>query len=416
MLTVEEARERVLAHFRVLEAEDVPLSDALGRVLADGAVSSEYLPPFANSAMDGYAVRSSDAHGASEATPRRLRLVGEVPAGSVYAGIVGAGEAVRILTGAPLPDGADAVLQQELTEAGEGWVSLRAEAPAGNNVRYPGEDVQPGDLLAPAGTELGPAEIALLAALGVHPVRVTRRPRVAILSTGDELAAIGEPLRPGQIRESNGPYLAAAVRRAGGEPVPLGVARDRVEEIHAKLNAARDADLILTSGGVSVGDYDLVKQILGEQGDIQFWRVRMRPGKPVAFGRLGDTPLLGLPGNPVSAAVTFELFGRPAIRTMLGCRQVQRPLVDVVLAGEPIERIDRRNYIRVRLDSRDGTLIATPTGTQGSHIISSLRGATALLVVMEGEGIVRPGEHLPALLLNDGLPWGGEDLMHGPLP
>ena len=409
MLTVEEARERVLAHFRPLEAAEVPLSAALGRILAGDAVSSEYLPPFTNSAMDGYAVRSSDAHGASAASPKRLRLVGEVPAGSVYAGTVGAGEAVRILTGAPLPDGADAVLEQEQAEAGEGWVSLLAEAPAGNNLRHPGEDVKPGDVLAPGGTELGPAEIALLAALGVHPVRVTRRPRVAILSTGDELAPLGEPLRPGQIRESNGPYLVAAVQRAGGEPLPLGIARDRAEEIRAKLAAARDADLILTSGGVSVGDYDLVKQILGEQGDIQFWRVRMRPGKPVAFGHLGETPLLGLPGNPVSAAVTFELFGRPAIRTMLGCRQVERPLVDVVLAGEPIQRIDRRNFVRARLDSRDGTLTATPTGAQGSHIISSLRGATALLIIMEGEGIVHPGDHLPALLLNDALPWGSAD-------
>ena len=410
MLTVEDARERVLAHFRSLPAEEVPLNDALGRVLAEDAVATEQLPPFANSAMDGYAVRSRDAQGASATTPKRLRLVGEVPAGSVYAGSVGEGEAVRILTGAPLPDGADAVLQQELTEASENEVRLLAEAPAGNNVRYPGEDVKPGDVLASAGTELGPAEIALLAALGVHPVRVSRRPRVAILSTGDELAPLGEPLRAGQIRESNGPYLIAAVRRAGGEPVPLGIAHDRAEEIRAKLEAARGADLILTSGGVSVGDYDLVKQILGEQGDIQFWRVRMRPGKPVAFGRLGATPLLGLPGNPVSAAVTFELFGRPAIRTMLGCRVVERPLVDVVLAGQPIERIDRRNFVRAQLDSRDGTLTATPTGTQGSHIISSLRGATALLVVMEGQGIVRPGDHLPALLLNDALPWGGQGI------
>lgn len=409
MLTVEEAREHVLAHIHPLEAEEVPLSAALGRVLAGDAISSENLPPFTNSAMDGYAVRSADARGASEAAPKRLRLVGEVPAGSVYSATVGAGEAVRILTGAPLPDGADAVLQQELTESGEGWVSLLAEAPAGNNLRYPGEDVKPGDVLARGGTEIGPAEVALLAALGVHPIRVTRRPRVAILSTGDELAPAGASLQPGQIRESNGPYLIAAVQRAGGAPVPLGIARDRADDIRAKLDAARDADLILTSGGVSVGDYDLVKQILGEQGDIQFWRVRMRPGKPVAFGRLGQTPLLGLPGNPVSAAVTFELFGRPAIRTMLGCQQVERPLVDVVLVGEPIARIDRRNFVRARLDSRDGTLTATPTGAQGSHIISSLRGATALLVIMEGEGIVRPGDHLPALLLNDALPWGAED-------
>jgi molybdopterin molybdotransferase len=406
MLTVEEARARILERIHPLPAEDIPLTSALGRVLAADAIAGESLPPFVNSAMDGYAVRSADTVDASPQSPRRLRLAGEVPAGRVYEGKVVAGEAVRILTGAPLPDGSDAVLQQELTEAGDGWVSLHAEAPAGTNLRWPGDDVQSGTLLVAGGTELGPAEIALLAALGVHPVRVTRRPRVAILSTGDELAPLGETPKPGQIRESNSPYLVAAAIRAGAETVPLGIARDRAEDLRAKLEQARAADLVLTSGGVSVGDYDLVKQMLDEQGGIEFWRVRMRPGKPVAFGMLGETPLLGLPGNPVSAAVTFELFGRPAIRKMLGCRQVERPVVEVVLDGEDIARGDRRHYVRARLDSRAGTLIARTTGEQGSHIISSLRGATALLVVEIGEGVVRAGEHLPALLLNDALPWG----------
>jgi molybdopterin molybdotransferase len=268
--------------------------------------------------------------------------------------------------------------------------------------------VRVGDLLAPQGTELGPAEIALLAALGVHPVPVTRRPRVAILSTGDELAPLGEHPGPGQIRESNAPYLAAAVARAGAEPVLLGIARDRTEEIRAKLQQAASADLVLSSGGVSVGDYDLVKQILSEQGSIDFWRVRMRPGKPLAFGLLGATPLLGLPGNPVSAAVTFELFGRPAIRKMLGCRQIERPTVEVVYEGEDIERAERRQFVRTRLTSRGGTLVSGTTGAQGSHIISSLRGATALLIVMEGEGVIRTGDHAQALLLNDAMPWGNE--------
>jgi molybdopterin molybdotransferase len=406
MLTVEEARDRMLPRFRPLPAEEVALTSALGRVLAEDAIARESLPAFINSAMDGYAVRSADTIGASPQSPVRLRLAGEVPAGRVYAGTVDAGEAVRILTGAPLPDGADAVLQQELTEVGNGWVSLLAEAPAGTNLRWPGEDVLAGTLLVPGGTELGPAEIALLAALGVSPVHVTRRPRVAILATGDELAPLGETPAPGQIHESNSPYLAAAVTRAGAEPIPLGIARDRADELRAKLDQARSADLVLTSGGVSVGDYDLVKQMLDEQGGIEFWRVRMRPGKPVAFGMLGETPLLGLPGNPVSAAVTFELFGRPAIRTMLGCRQILRPTVEAVLQGPDIERADRRQYVRVRLASRGGTLFARPTGEQGSHIISSLRGATALLVVEVGEGIVRAGEQVPALLLNDALPWG----------
>jgi molybdopterin molybdotransferase len=409
MLTVEEARERILAYFQPLvPIEDVPLTAALGRVLAEDAVAAEPLPAFANSAMDGYAVRAQDTASTTPEARVRLRLAGEVPAGRVYEGRVEAGEAVRILTGAPLPDEADAVIQQELTEVRDGWVTLERAAAPGENVRAPGDDVRPGTLLVSAGTELGPAEIALLAALGVHPARVRRRPDVAILSTGDELAPLGETPRPGQIRESNSSYLIAAVLRAGGRPRHLGIARDRAEDLRARLEEARGADLILTSGGVSVGDYDLVKQILAEQGNIEFWRVRVRPGKPLAFGWLGQTPLLGLPGNPVSAAVTFELFGRPIIRRMLGAAHVERPLVEVVLAGEDIPRGDRRHYVRARLESENGRLTAYPTGAQGSHIISSLRGATAFLVIHEGEGVVRAGEHVQALLLNDAMPWGNE--------
>ncbi len=287
-------------------------------------------------------------------------------------------------------------------------VELLAEVSPGTNIRPRGDDVQPGTVLASKGSEVGPAELALLAALGIHPIRVTRRPTVAIVSTGDELAPLGETPGPGQIRESNGPYLAAVVERAGATALRLGVARDRVEEIRRLLDEASSADLILTSGGVSVGDYDLVKQILTERGTIDFWRVRMRPGKPLAFGLIGETPVLGLPGNPVSAAVTFELFGRPALRKMLGCSQVERPSVEVVLEGQDIERADRRHFVRAGLRSRGGTLVATPTGDQGSHRISSLTGAAALLVIREGEGIVRAGDHLEAILLNDaGMPLRG---------
>jgi molybdopterin molybdotransferase len=356
--------------------------------------------------MDGYALRSADTQDASAQSPVRLRLVGEVPAGSVYAGVAQPGEAIRILTGAPLPDGADAALQQELTEVGDGWVTIREPVAPGTNVRHIGDDVRPGMLLARAGAELGPAEIALLASLGVSPVRVRRRPRVAILATGDELTPLGQPLKPGQIYNSNTPYLIAAVARAGAVPVALGIAPDRAEALRAMLTQAQGYDLILTSGGVSVGDYDLVKQILSEQGAVEFWRVRVRPGKPLAFGFLGQTPLLGLPGNPVSAAVTFELFGRPAIRRMLGAAQVERPVVAVTLAGDEQRRSDRRQFVRVRLASRAGQLVAHTTGAQDSHLISSLQGATALLIVPEGEGVIRPGDTAQALLLNDALPWG----------
>ncbi|HEX9414529.1 MAG TPA: molybdopterin molybdotransferase MoeA, partial [Ktedonobacterales bacterium] len=235
---------------------------------------------------------------------------------------------------------------------------------------------------------------------------VTRRPRVAILATGDELAEPGRALRPGQIRDSNSVYLAAAVARAGAEPWLLGIARDSADDLRAHLNAAAKADLILTSGGVSVGTYDLVKQVLVEQGSVELWRVRMRPGKPLAFGTYGRTPLFGLPGNPVSSAVTFEIFARPAIRQMLGCAEIERPLVEVELGGTAIPRIDRRHFVRARLSARDGRLIATPTGAQGSHRIASLLGASALLVIHEGTGVVEAGALVPALLLVDAA-WGG---------
>jgi molybdopterin molybdotransferase len=411
MLTVEEARARILAAITPrapLPAEAVPLTAALDRILAEDAIAHDETPPFINSAMDGYALRAEDTHNAAHESPVSLRLAGEVPAGRVYAGIVAPGEAVRILTGAPLPAGADAVLQQELTEVTSDTVTVRVAVVSGTNTRPAGGDIRPGMRLITAGTQLGPAEIALLAAAGIHPVQVTRRPRVAIVATGDELAPLGETPHPGQIRETNSPYLIAAVLRAGAEPVPLGIARDRADEIRAKLNQARTADFILTSGGVSVGDYDLVKQILAEQGSVDFWRVQMKPGKPLAFGLLGETPLLGLPGNPASAAVTFELFGRPAIRSLLGCTQIERPLVQARLVGSAIERGDRRHFVRVRLASHAGVLEARQTGPQDSHLITSLQGASAYVVIDEGTGFVNEGELLPALLLNDALPWETE--------
>ncbi len=406
MLSVEEARERILARFQPLAVEEVPLAEALGRVLAEDAIAREASPPFANSAMDGYALRSVDTRGAAPDATVRLRLAGEVPAGNVYAGEVGPGEAVRILTGAPVPAGADAIIQQELVSVAEGTVALEAPVAVGNNIREAGGDARPGALLARGGTELGPAEIALLASLGVSPARVTRRPRVAILATGDELEPLGTPLRPGQIHDSNTPYLIAAVLRAGATPVSLGIARDREDDLRAKLDAARGFDLLLTSGGVSVGDYDLVKRMLTERGSMAFWRVRVKPGKPLAFGEMDGTPLLGLPGNPVSAAVTFELFGRPAIRRMLGASSVERPEVETLYEGSDLRRGDRRQYVRVRLTSRGGRLVARDTGEQESHLISSLQGATALLIAPEGEGVIRAGETARALLLNDALPWG----------
>jgi molybdopterin molybdotransferase len=408
MLTVTEAQQRILAAFSPLDTEEILLTAALGRVVAQDTVALDQLPLFDNSAMDGYALRARDTRDATPERPARLRLVGEVPAGRILDHPIQAGEAARILTGAAVPVGADAVIQQEVVEVDGESLLLKEPTPLGANIRRAGEDVKIGAELLPGGAEIGPAELALLASAGVSPVLVRRRPRVAILATGDELVPLGQPLAPGQIRETNSTYLIAAVTRAGAEAVPLGIAHDDETDLRAKLARAQDADLIISSGGVSVGDYDLVKQILGEQGTVDFWRVQMRPGKPLAFGRLENTPMLGLPGNPVSTAVTFELFARPAIRLMLGAAFLFRPSIEVILDGPDVEQGDREHYVRARLFVRDGVLFARPASDQRSHIITSLRGASVYLVIAVGDGVVRSGAHVPALLLNDGLPWGDE--------
>ena len=399
MLRVEEALERILAEIGRLEPETVALPEAVGRVLAQSVASREEVPPFANSAMDGYALRSNDTQAASTKAPRRLHLVGIVQAGSVSERAVGAGEAMRILTGAPVPPGSDAVIQQELTQAGEGWVEVQQPVAVGNNVRHAGEDIQRGTLVLQEGARVGPSEIGVLASLGFAEVTVYRRPVVAILATGDELVEVHENLRPGQIRNSNSYLVAAAVTLAGGIPRRLGIARDQVEELRTKLLAAEEADLIITSGGVSVGDYDLVKDIMRERGIIDFWRVNLKPGKPLAFGRLGGTPLLGLPGNPVSAAVTFELFARPVLRKMQGFTHLLRPVVQARLLDGIQETSNRRQYVRARVEWRAGGFVATTTGRQDSHILSSMLGANALLVIPEGSPPVQPGEMVQAMLL-----------------
>lgn len=403
MLRVEEALERILSEIERLDSETVALLEALGRVLAAPIASQEDVPPFANSAMDGYALRSRDTQTASAQQPRRLRLVGTVQAGRVAERPVGEGETMRILTGAPIPPGADAVIQQELTQTHADWVEIQQPVMQGNNIRHAGEDIQRGTTVLPAGTEIGPSEIGVLASLGISQVTVYRRPVVAILATGDELVEVQEALRPGQIRNSNSYLVAAAVTRAGGIPRMLGIARDRVDELRARLQAAQEADFIITSGGVSVGDYDLVKDIMREQGMIEFWRVNLRPGKPLAFGRLGATPLLGLPGNPVSAAVTFELFARPVLRKMQGYPTLLRPVVPVRLLDSVEEASNRRHYVRARVELRDGGFVATTTGPQGSHILTSMLGANALLVIPEHSPPIKSGETVQALLLADGL-------------
>ena len=307
MLSVAEALERIVTGFRPLPAETVSIAEAFNRVLAQDIVARVTQPPHAVSAMDGYAVRASDVVN----VPVDLKVIGAVPAGDLFAGAVGPGEAVRIFTGAPLPKGADAIVIQEDTDAGDGKVTVKESCKTGNYVRAAGLDFATGDPGPRAGRLLTARDVGLIAAMN-HPwVQVRRRPRVAILATGDEVVMPGEPLGPSQIVSSNGLALAAFVRACGGEPVQLGIAADRADSLAGLVAGARGADLLLTAGGASVGDHDLVQKVLGEQGlELDFWKIAMRPGKPLMFGNLAGTPVLGLPGNPVSAVVCSLLYAR----------------------------------------------------------------------------------------------------------
>ncbi|GER81972.1 MAG: molybdopterin molybdotransferase MoeA [Thermogemmatispora sp.] len=402
MISVEEAQERMLATIQPLPAITVALAEAAGLVLAEDVIAKEDLPPFANSAMDGYALRSADTR-MEHGRPARLRVIGTIAAGYVTEQAIEPGTAMRIMTGAPVPRGADAVIQIELTRSDptdSSWVEILQEVAPGNNIRAAGEDIRRGQRVLSQGSEIGPWEIGVLATVGQARVKVIRRPRVAIVSTGDEIIDVGEPLQPGKIRNSNGYLLEAAVRRAGAEALRLGVARDTEESLRQVFSQAMQHDLIITSGGVSVGEFDLVKRIMNEQGVIDFWQINMRPGKPLAFGRIGQVPLLGLPGNPVSAAVTFELFGRPLIRKLLGHRRLHRPQVEVTVEDGVSERTPRRHYVRAQVRREQGRFVARTTGHQGSHITTSLLNANALVIVPEGGKILKPGETAQAIMLD----------------
>jgi len=392
MLGVEEALERVLTAFQPLEPERVPVLEALGRVLTEDLLADMDIPPLTNTAMDGYAVRAADTDGAGPDRPARLRVIYDLAAGYTTDVAVRPGTAIRIMTGAPLPPGADAVVQFEDTAREGEWVHIFKGVPVGRNVRQAGEDVQRGALILPRGSEVRPQEVGMLAALGHKEVWVHRRPRVAILATGDEVIEIDAPWQPGKIRNANSYSNAAQVLRYGGVPLLLGIARDDVADLTAKIRAGLEqgADLFLTSGGVSVGDFDVVKQVLAAEGEMAFWRVRMKPGKPLAFGHLRGVPLLGLPGNPVSAMVAFELFARPAILKMLGKTRLEKPTVEAVLLDGIRSKDDRRHYLRVSLEEREGVYQARLTGDQGSGILLSMVRAQGLAIIPEEV------DHLPA--------------------
>jgi molybdopterin molybdotransferase len=385
MLSVEEALAAILARIPVLGTERVDVIAALGRVLAEPIVSRREIPPWPNSSMDGYALRAADT-----GPGLALTVVGRVEAGGLPSRVLGRGEAMRIFTGAPLPEGADTVVPQEDVDAGEGRIALRGSTDLAAYVRPRGEDVRVGDRVLGPGRRLTAAEIGLLATLGYGQVRVYRRPRVAILSTGNELADLGTEPGPGQIPNTNSYTLMAQVIETGGEPISLGVARDRLESIEERLRAARDADVLVSSAGVSVGELDLVREALIRAGaELHLWQVSMRPGKPVTFGSMGGRPVFGLPGNPVSAMVTFELFVRPALLKMTGCERLQRPRVQARALAPVTNPGARRGYLRVQLERTDGGLGARLTGEQGSAILRSM-------VAADGLAVVPPDTEVPA--------------------
>jgi len=386
MIPVADALARMTAAFSPLAAEQVALADALGRVLAEDVAARVTHPPAAVSAMDGYAVRHDDV----AALPATLRVIGAAPAGGAFDGTVAAGEAVRIFTGGPVPDGADCIVIQEDTEADGERVTIAAAGPRGHYIRPAGLDFSAGDVGLRAGRVLTARDIGFAAAMNVPWLRVRRRPRVAILSSGDELVNPGDPLGPHQIISSNGISLAAFVVACGGDAINLGIAADDERILTTMAAGARGADLLVTSGGASVGDHDLIQKALGGTGlEVDFWKVAMRPGKPLLFGRLGETPLLGLPGNPVSSLVCAVIFLRPIMATMLGVARPDGPPMTARTGLDLAENDRRQDYLRATLArDDDGDLTATPFGKQDSSMLSRLARADCL--------IVRP-PHAPAL-------------------
>jgi molybdopterin molybdotransferase len=412
MLDVDHARERILSAFSPLPPVDIPIGLAVGLVTSEDVIADVEVPPFNNSAMDGYAVQARDTEDATIEQPTQLTVIGEVAAGQYPNQHVERGTAIRIMTGAPIPPGADAVVRFEHTDEqfrrpvrGDNsrvTVGIKKPVVSRENIRLAGEDLAIGKVAIERGSRLRPAHIGLLAALNREKVKVHRRPLVAILSTGDEVVGLRETLKPGQIRDTNSYVLWSMVARWGGRPAASGIVGDSVAELTAMLSPGSDSpDLIVTSGGVSAGDFDVVKNVLAAQGEIDIWQVRMKPGKPLAFGRIGETPVLGIPGNPVAAAVSFEQFGRPAILKMLGRHDVEIPTVQATLTERVENHGHRRHFVRAIVSQSDsGAYMVKSAGDQGAGVLSSLARANGLLVIPEEIEVAEVGMVLP-VQMND---------------
>jgi len=401
MISVEEALHRILKIIIPLGREKANILDCLGRVIGEDIYAHRNIPPKDNSAMDGYAMRAEDTRSASIEKPAVLDVIEDIPAGVVPRKKIDAGKASRIMTGAPLPEGADAVVRVEDTEKAGDRVRVFVEAEQGQDIRHAGEDVREGERVIAQGDIIRPAEIGMLAALGRSFIKVYQRPLVAVIATGDEIVDIDENPSPWQIISSNSYSLAAQIMECGGVPLQIGIARDKREDLVSKFGAASRADIIVSSGGVSVGDYDLVKDVMKDGGnEMQFWQVAMRPGKPLAFGSMGGVPAFGLPGNPVSSMVAFEQFVRPSILKMMGHKNIFRKTVRATLEEDITKKRGTRHFIRALVKYENGKYTATSTGEQGSGILKSMVSANGLIILPENAAVVKKGNEVTVQLLD----------------
>ena len=408
LLSVNEARERILSHLHPVITETLKLRECSNRVLAQDIAAATDLPLFNNSSMDGFAVRAADVMDAAAASPRSLRVVADIPAGLSPTISIAQGEAARIMTGAQMPEGADAVVPVEITDFNNlnagipspDQVNIFNSVKAGENVRPRGMDLRAGDVVLHTGRKLKPQDLGLLAMLGMSNVLVYQKPKVALLSSGDELIDVDAPLASGKIRDSNSYTIAALIESADAEVIRLGVAKDNHDSVKALVDKAVElkVDLILSSAGVSVGAFDFVKEVIESNGKMDFWRVNMRPGKPLAFGEYKNIPFIGLPGNPVSAFVGFEVFVRAALRRLSGLINGGRQTVRV-RSAEQIDSDGRESYLRAKVNEENGVLVAHLTGHQGSGNLHSLVQANALLIIPAGVKCVPAGQELQAWLL-----------------
>lgn len=410
MINVNDALLKILAPVRVLNSETINLVDSLGRVLAEDMYADSDIPGFDNSAMDGYAVKSADIKGTSKNNPKVLKVIENIKAGDIPNKILSNNQAVMIMTGAPIPKGADSIVMVEDTKetnnhvsqnANDMFVEIFKQGKTGENIRRAGEDIKTGELVIQKGTVLRSAHIGILASLGKSPITVTRKPTVALLATGDELVDVHEKVSPGKLRNSNTYTLYTQIIQSGGIPKNLGIAKDDPGQLENKIREGIGCDILLTSGGVSVGAYDLVKDTLSKLGtNIQFWKVAIRPGKPVVFGTIKDKLIFGLPGNPVSSMISFEVFVRPAILKMLGQRQETRKKVDAVLEEDIKKKKGLTYFVRAQTRWDNGVYRTRTTGPQGSAMLKSMARANSMIILPEKDEYIQKGTRVAIQFLD----------------